>query len=236
MALEGNFGRLQLIRALKFDHVRILIDPQQLHASIAANGKPCGSAEAKGDCWVFRAALQAAVKKLLKEGLRVVLVAFPDDAIKSKWTPATSAQILTAFWTDLLQDFGSYDQDKVFFEIVNEPQLDTSAASDLENRVAKLISSVAPTHTIIATGGYSAGVDNLMDFKPLSIPVAANPNVIYTFHFYMSTKFTQLDTSPRGMYAYGEEQPANNDLSFGISSALTNTTEINGMPLESLPR
>lgn len=74
----------------------------------------------------------------------------------------------------------------VFYEILNEPN--TLAASDwasIQSKVVTAIRAIDNTHTIIVTGADWGGIGGLIALKKL-----ADPNLIYSFHFYDPFLFT----------------------------------------------
>lgn len=78
------------------------------------------------------------------------------------------------------------DADRVFFEILNEPEgRDRYRWYGVEAKLAAAIREGAPEHTIIATGAHWSDDDDLVFLEPLR-----DANVIYAFHFYESHIFT----------------------------------------------
>jgi endoglucanase len=90
------------------------------------------------------------------------------------------------FWTMVAQHYSSWDADRVFFEILNEPEFnDAYRWYGVEAKLAAAIRRGAPAHTIIATGARWDNDDDLVFLEPLP-----DPNVIYVFHFYEPHIFT----------------------------------------------
>src|SRR5271169_6292531 len=86
----------------------------------------------------------------------------------------------------LAQHYSSYDHDRVFFEILNEPELrDRYRWYGIQTKLAAAIREGAPQHTIIAAGARYSANDELLFLDPLS-----DSNVIYNFHFYEPHVFT----------------------------------------------
>ncbi len=103
---------LDLIRAMGFDHVRLPVDPQpmihnpvdQIPAADFAN-------------------LDAAVKMLLDRDLAVELVIFADSPLKEKLgVDDAYVEGFAGFWRTFARHYAAFDPNRVFFEIINEPE------------------------------------------------------------------------------------------------------------------
>jgi hypothetical protein len=102
---------------------------------------------------------------------------------------------LVALWQSLAQhfvslydslDLGSKSSDRLFFEVLNEPQVkDLYRWWGIQEKLLKEgIRNGAPKNTAIATGT-SGSIDGLLSMVPL-----ADRNVIYSFHYYDPYEFT----------------------------------------------
>ena len=90
------------------------------------------------------------------------------------------------FWRTVAQHYASWDPDRVFFEILNEPEMrDPYRWYGVEAKLAAAIRRGAPANTIIAAGARWDDDDDLVFLEPLP-----DPNVIYVFHFYEPHIFT----------------------------------------------
>lgn len=168
---------LALIKAMGFDHVRICINPAPLFRRGQADQLPAD----------YVAYLDTAVNKVLAHGLAVELdIHAGGDFKHSLAVDDRFVQDFADFWTGLARHYATYDPDKVFFEILNEPEMgDPYRWYGVETKVAGAIRAAAPRHTIIATGAHWSDNDDLLFLDPLR-----DGNVIYTFHFYESHIFT----------------------------------------------
>ncbi len=84
------------------------------------------------------------------------------------------------------QHYSSWDQERVFFEILNEPEMkDSYRWYGVEAKLAAAIRQGAPANTIIAAGARWDDDDDMIFLEPLR-----DPNVIYVFHFYEPHIFT----------------------------------------------
>jgi endoglucanase len=168
---------ISLIKSMGFDHVRLSINPQPM---MDAERRQNGEAEYFGY-------LDAAVKMILDAGLAVQLDMHPDSDFKQKLASQDeSVERFAGFWRMFAQHYSSWDADRVFFEILNEPEMrDPYRWYGVEAKLAAAIRHGAPNHTIIAAGARWDDDDNMVFLEPLP-----DPNVIYVFHFYEPHIFT----------------------------------------------
>lgn len=174
---------IALMARLGFDHVRLSIDANALEQDPrAANGL-------NGD---FVARLDRAVDTMLADGLAVEIDLHPSDSYKQQLRQGDdSVERFTALWRKLAAHYAGRDPERVFFEILNEPEVsDPYRWAGIQAHVAAAIRQVAPRHTLIATGANYSGVRDLLQLQPL-----ADGNVIYTFHFYEPHEFTHQGAS-----------------------------------------
>lgn len=166
-----------LIKSMGFDHVRLSINPQPL---MDADRRQNGSAEYFGY-------LDAAVKMILDAGLAVELDMHPDSDFKQRLAKEDDfVERFAGFWRMFAQHYSSWDADRVFFEILNEPEMrDPYRWYGVEAKLAVAIRQGAPDHTIIAAGARWDDDDDMVFLEPLR-----DPNVIYVFHFYEPHIFT----------------------------------------------
>ncbi|HVR22690.1 MAG TPA: glycoside hydrolase family 5 protein [Candidatus Polarisedimenticolia bacterium] len=166
-----------LIKAMGFDHVRLSVNPQPM----MANHPPD---EISSEYFGY---LDAAVKMILDQGLSVVIDLHPDSEFKSQLAKEDSfVQQFADFWRALAQHYSTWDAERVFFEILNEPEFtDRYRWYGVQARLAAAIRERAPKHTIIAAGARWSNDDELVFLEPLR-----DPNVIYNFHFYEPHIFT----------------------------------------------
>lgn len=168
---------IRLMRAMGFDHVRLSIDGDELLRGAPANGLNAS----------FVAELDAAVNTMLKDGLRVIVDVHPSDAFKLQLRSDDDAITrFIALWSALAGHYAQTDPDRVFFEVLNEPEFeDGQQWKTVQTRAIAAIRQAAPRHTIIATAGHYSGLTDLLSLEPV-----ADANVIYTFHDYEPFPFT----------------------------------------------
>jgi aryl-phospho-beta-D-glucosidase BglC (GH1 family) len=160
-----------------FDHVRLSIDGDELLRSAPAGGlNP-----------VFVAELDTAVKTMLKDDLRVIIDVHPSDEFKRQLrTGDAAAARFCALWSALAGHYAQTDPDRLFFEVLNEPEFDNAQQwTVVQTRAIAAIRQAAPHHTIIATAERYSGLTDLLTLEPV-----ADSNVIYTFHDYEPFAFT----------------------------------------------
>ncbi len=167
----------KLVKSLGFDHVRLSIDPEPLIAE-----QQSGSLRPEA-----LARLDKSIAQLTSAGLNVVLDIHPEEAWKDKLAKGDdSAARFFAFWSAFAGHFSGTDPEKVFFEVMNEPQMeDYFRWQGIQARAVARIRAVAPRHTIIATASGYSKIDSLLALEPVR-----DENVIYTFHEYDPMWFT----------------------------------------------
>ena len=180
---DTDAGDIALIAQLGFDNVRLSIDATPLEQW------PLGP-DGLNDEFISR--LDKAVDTILADGLAVQIDLHPEDAYKQQLRGSDEAvERLAMLWRKLAAHYATRDPERVFFEILNEPEVyDSYRWTGIQTQVAAAIRQAAPNNTIIAAGG---GWSNIVDL--LSQPPLADGNVIYNFHFYDPHEFTHQGAS-----------------------------------------
>jgi endoglucanase len=168
---------LDLIAGMGFDHVRLSVDPRPMFHARQADQITAEDL----------ANLDAAVRMILDRGMAVEIVIFPDAEFKQRLaTDDEFVEQFADFWRALARHYTALDPERVFFEVLNEPEeRDRYRWYGVETKLAAAIRAGAPENTIIATGAHFSDNDDLVFLEPLH-----DPNVIYAFHFYESHIFT----------------------------------------------
>ena len=112
----------------------------------------------------FVGRLDRAVDTMLADGLAVQIDLHPEDSYKQQLRTSDDAvDRLTMLWRRLAAHYANRDPERVFFEIMNEPEVnDPYRWAGIQARLAAAIREAAPRNTIIATGpNYSDIVDLL---------------------------------------------------------------------------
>ena len=168
---------IALIKSAGFDHVRLSVNPQPMMDAARHHD---GGAEYIGY-------LDAAVKMILDAGLAVEIDMHPDSDFKTRLAKEDEfVERFADFWSTVAQRYASLDPDRVFYEILNEPEMrDPYRWYGVEAKIAASIRRAAPGNTIIATGARWDDDDDLVFLEPLP-----DTNVVYVFHFYEPHIFT----------------------------------------------
>src|SRR5271155_2416152 len=168
---------IALIKSMGFDHVRLSVDPQPMIANHRAGEIPAE----------YLGYLDSAVKMILDHGMAVVIDLHPNSDFKARLAKDDSfVQEFSDFWRALARHYSAWDAERVFFEILNEPEFsDRYRWYGVQAKLAAAIREGAPRHTMIATGARWSNDDELVFLEPLR-----DPNVIYNFHFYEPHIFT----------------------------------------------
>ena len=168
---------IALIKSAGFDHVRLSVNPKPMMDAMHRQDR---GAEYFGY-------LDTAMKMILDSGLAVELDMHPDSDFKERLAKEDDfVERFADFWSTVAQHYASWDADRVFFEILNEPEMrDAYRWYGVEAKLAAAIRRGAPANTIIATGARWDDDDDLVFLEPLP-----DMNVVYVFHFYEPHIFT----------------------------------------------
>jgi len=174
---------IALIARLGFDNVRLSIDPVPLEQSLNHWGGPNSD---------FLARLDHVVDAMLANGLAVQIDIHPEEPYKQAVKNGSEgAQRFVMLWRRLAAHYAGRDSEKVFFEIMNEPEVnDPYRWAGIQAAAATAIREAAPKNTIIATGPNWSSLYDLLTQHPLP-----DGNVVYNFHFYEPHQFTHQGAS-----------------------------------------
>ena len=107
---------IALMAKLGFDHVRLSIDADALDQAFSGRGK--SSAD-------FLPRLDRAVDAILANGLAIEIDVHPSDAYKQQLRSGDDqVERFTALWRKLAAHYADRDPERVFFEILNEPEVE----------------------------------------------------------------------------------------------------------------
>lgn len=169
---------IALMARLGFDHVRLSVD------AVPLEQYPRGADGLNAE---FVGRVDRAVDAILADGMAVEIDLHPEDGLKQQLRSGDYAvDQLTMLWRKLAAHYANRDPERVFFEILNEPEVnDAYRWAGIQARLAAAIRQTAPRHTIIAAGANYSNLEDLLALEPL-----ADGNVIYNFHFYEPHEFT----------------------------------------------
>ena len=190
---------IALMAKLGFDNVRLSIDPVPLEQSMNHWGSSNGD---------FLARLDRAVDAMLANGLAVQIDIHPEEPYKQAVkNDNEGVERFVMLWRRLAAHYSNRDPEKVFFEVMNEPEVhDPYRWAGIQAAAAEAIREVASKHTIIATGPNWSDIIDLLAQHPLP-----DGNIIYNFHFYEPNQFTHQGASwsnPYLIYTHGIAYPA----------------------------
>jgi len=168
---------MALIKAIGFDHVRFTLNPDPLFRRGQADRIPAE----------YLAMADGAVKMILDHDLNIIIDIHPESDFKQRLVADDSfVEQFADFWRALARHYSTLDPERVFFEILNEPEFrDRYRWMGVQARLARAIREGAPNHTIIAAGANWSSSNELLFMEPLH-----DTNIIYNFHFYDPHIFT----------------------------------------------
>jgi endoglucanase len=135
--------------------------------------------------------LDHAVQEALNNHLDVMLCLFPNDEYKHNLATESGVDDFVQLWRILAAHFAPQDHDRIFYELLNEPEVpDPYRWMGIQARAVEAIRQIDPYHTIIATAANYSNLPDLLRLEPVS-----DQNVIYNFHFYDPHEFTHQGAS-----------------------------------------
>lgn len=168
---------IRLIRQMGFDHVRLGVDPEQhlFHFDQADVISP-----------EYLGYLDEAVRKIVDQGLAVIIELHAERKFKDRFASDDFVDRFADFWRALAQHFSALDPEKVFFEVLNEPEFpEKHRWYGIQARLLAAIREGAPRNTVILVGDHDDSIEGLLSLEPVR-----DPNVIYAFHYYEPYIFT----------------------------------------------
>ncbi len=168
---------IALIKSMGFDHVRLSVNPQPMFTAREPNKIPAE----------YLGYLDVAVKMILDHDLYVAIDLHPESDFKERLAKDDEfVEQFADFWRALAAHYSTWDPERVFLEILNEPEFtDRYRWLGVQVKLAAAIREGAPAHTIIAAGARWSDDDELVFQEPLH-----DSNIIYNFHFYEPHIFT----------------------------------------------
>jgi endoglucanase len=168
---------ITLIKSMGFDHVRLSVNPEPMMRHNIADQLPPE----------YLGYLDSAVKMVVDHGLAIIIDMHPESDFKARLVQHDDfVEQFSDYWRAIARHYSTYDPEKVFFEVLNEPEFrDRYRWAGVQAKLAASIREGAPQHTIIAAGANWSDIDDLLSLTPLS-----DANVIYNFHFYDPHVFT----------------------------------------------
>lgn len=133
------------------------------------------------------AELNRAVGRLIAIGYAVSIDLHPGDQFQAlhRTKPAQALNALKEAWTALARVAGRFPPDKVFAELLNEPDVPAEQWQGDVRQLADFVRQMLPDTTLIVGPVNWQRADSLPGFQPLD-----DRNVVYAIHFYDPMAFT----------------------------------------------
>jgi len=133
------------------------------------------------------AALARYVGQLLAMGYAISIDLHPGERFQAlhRTRPADALNALKDAWAALARVVGRFPPDKVFAELLNEPDVSAQQWQGEVSQLAAFVRKMLPDTTLITGPVNWQRADSLPGFRPLD-----DPNVVYAIHFYDPMAFT----------------------------------------------
>lgn len=160
-----------------FSHVRLPLRPELVMPAFAA---PSMIEQTLTE-------LDVALRTLFAAGFAVSLDVHSDGPFSAfhASSPDTALQLLAGLWRNLAGRYADREPERLFFELLNEPQLDPQLWRAQAAKIIDLVRDVSPERTIVFGGAKFSRHDDL-----ISGPTMPARNVVYAVHFYDPLPFT----------------------------------------------
>jgi len=133
------------------------------------------------------AELDRAIDGLIAIGFGVSLDMHPGSRFAELYLaePKRAYDLLEALWRSLARRYAHRPADRLFFEVLNEPNVNRRVWNADGPRLVEAIRREAPAHTIVYGGTHYQRIDALDEMRPVG-----DANVVYAVHFYDPMVFT----------------------------------------------
>ncbi|HEU0082658.1 MAG TPA: cellulase family glycosylhydrolase [Bradyrhizobium sp.] len=131
--------------------------------------------------------LGRALEQLTSLGYFISIDLHPGDRFNGlhRADPAASMEQMKRAWTDLADVVRNAPRDRIFAELLNEPDLDAERWQGEVEQLAAFVRRLLPDTTLIVGPVNWQRADSLPSFRPLP-----DLNVVYAIHFYDPMVFT----------------------------------------------
>ena len=131
--------------------------------------------------------LSRAILELTSLGYSVSVDLHPGDRFNQlhRDDPAASMAAMKSAWTDLAQVMRNVSPDRIFAELLNEPDLKSERWQSEAEELAAFVRRLLPDTTLIVGPVNWQRADSLPEFRPLP-----DLNIVYAIHFYDPMVFT----------------------------------------------
>ncbi|NLG16536.1 MAG: glycoside hydrolase family 5 protein [Fibrobacter sp.] len=163
------------IADMNFDHIRIPVDEEQMWKENGIQENEAFDLLNESIYWCQRENLKAIVD------LHILRTHYFNDIDEPKlFTDPEEKDRLASLWGSISCNIGSWSEDLIAYEILNEPVArDNASWNEVSNFVFDKIRGVEPKRTVIIGSNRWNSVDT---FDELEVP--DDKNIILTFHYY----------------------------------------------------
>lgn len=168
---------LQQLRKAGMGHVRLPVPAERVMPRFAA----------KADRDETLRVLDNALKQLTSLGYSTSVDLHPGERFNRlhKDDPDAAVHELQEAWSALAQVIRSFPPDRIFAELLNEPDIEADRWQREVEALAAFVRRLLPATTLIIGPVNWQRADSLPRFRPL-----ADPNIVYAIHFYDPMVFT----------------------------------------------
>jgi endoglucanase len=131
--------------------------------------------------------LGRAIKEVTSLGYSTSVDLHPGDRFNQlhRDDPAASMAAMKGAWADLAQVMRNFSPDRVFAELLNEPDLKAERWQSEAEELAAFVRRLLPDTTLVVGPVNWQRADSLPEFRPLP-----DLNIVYAIHFYDPMAFT----------------------------------------------
>lgn len=168
---------LQQLRRAGMSHVRLPVPAERVMPRFAA----------KDEREATLRVLDKALKQLTTLGYAISVDLHPGERFNRlhKEDPDAALQQMQEAWSGLAGVIRSYPADRVFAELLNEPDIDADRWQTEVEALAAFVRKLLPANTLVVGPVNWQRADSLPRFRPLP-----DPDVVYAIHFYDPMVFT----------------------------------------------
>jgi endoglucanase len=168
---------LQQLRKAGMSHVRLPVPAERVMLRFAARAERDEALRA----------LDSALKQLMSLGYSVSVDLHPGERFNRlhKDDPGAALHEMKDAWSALADIIRPYPADRVFAELLNEPDVDAGRWQNEVEALATAVRQWLPATTLIVGPVNWQRADSLPQLRPLP-----DPNVVYAIHFYDPMVFT----------------------------------------------
>ncbi|WP_407185979.1 glycoside hydrolase family 5 protein [Bradyrhizobium centrosematis] len=168
---------LQQLRKSGMSHVRLPVPAERVMPRFAAKAERDETLRV----------LDKALKQLTALGYATSVDLHPGERFNRlhKDDPDAALQQMQKAWSGLAEVIRFYPADRVFAELLNEPDIDAGKWQREVETLAAVVRRLLPTTTLIVGPVNWQRADSLPSFRPLP-----DPEVVYAIHFYDPMVFT----------------------------------------------